>query len=161
MNLCIICFKTTNKDIINKLVSGLNLTNSVEITDYNVGNDLFDLIEMDRLIILQHDSWIISFIKPSFCIDGSLTPTLSKLSEQANILMVLVQSITGGLWLEYHEYGELIRQWVEIEGEVVHDIGNPLTAEISFLAQESYNRDYWGLFRLLKDITGFDLSSLS
>lgn len=160
MNLCTICFKTNHKEIVKSLLISSKLIDTIDIVEYQDNTELLNLTVSQKLVFLTNNDWIITFIDPSYCLEKNFISTLTRLSKQTDIFMVLTQSITGGLWFEYHQQGELKRQWIEVEGEILSNLGEPISYESSFITKESYERNEWELFDMIKQVTGFDLNEI-
>lgn len=95
-----------------------------------VNNALEAAIEADdsHLTVMASNTanWNVMMGNSAQCFDELLTDQLSAASKHGEILMMLSQDVTGGLWFEYHKDGDLRRQWICIEGEVHANIGRPL-----------------------------------
>lgn len=160
MDLCIVCLKSKDIGIVDDFLFACGLNGELHTIQHEDGDDIFDIISHQKMIYLTASDWIITLLDPEFCFNESFTLTLSNFSKNINIFYALSQDVTGGLWFEYHQQGELKRQWIELEGNIVSSMGDFTLLEQSFVSQECYERDTWEIFKLVHDITGFDLSTL-
>ncbi len=83
---------------------------------------------------------------------------LSTASRERRLFFWLTQSVTGGLWFEYHENGKSKRKWLEIEGKVIENEGAPLPQEPEDFFNEDEDeegeRDEEKIFELVDAVTG-------
>jgi hypothetical protein len=81
---------------------------------------------------------------------------LHKRSSEGRIICALAQSTSGGLWFEVSANGVVIRRWMEIEGNVEFNEGEPFPEEPKglFNSDKNSERDVWSLADLFKEFTG-------
>ncbi len=109
----------------------------------------------DWLVFAGEISQVIGYEK-------NITEKLSSLSKNTNLFMWLNQDVTGALWFEYHDNEKLKRKWVEIEGDVIENIGTPLSKEPKnmFSSDGCGERDKWSIINLAEKITGIKWRTL-
>jgi hypothetical protein len=115
----------------------------------------------------ETDNWLVyaADINQVLEHEEKLTEKLSPLSKNTKLFMWLTQNVTGALWFEYHENGELKRKWFEIEGEVQSNIGAPLPEEVKgmFTSEEDEDgeRDEREVIKVAEKITGINWETLT
>lgn len=67
---------------------------------------------------------------------------LDEISRSGRVFMWLTQSVTGGMWFEFHQGGLTRRRWVQIEGEVMECVGEPLPEEPVGMFTEGVSEDW-------------------
>lgn len=67
-----------------------------------------------------------------------LSGALTELSQARKIVFWYTQSASGGVIFEIHENGALRRKWVEAEGQVFEDVGEPVPEEEGLVERENH-----------------------
>lgn len=88
----------------------------------------------------------------------NLSGALTELSHARKILFWYTQSASGGVIFEIHENGALRRKWVEAEGQVFEEVGEPVPEEEGLVDRENHEggplHSEWTVLALVEKITG-------
>jgi hypothetical protein len=90
-----------------------------------------------------------------------LSTALTEQSQGRKIFFWYTQSASGGVVFEIHENGALIRRWVEAEGEVFEDVGDPIPEEEGLVDRDNHEggplHSEWTVLDLAAKMTGISV----
>ncbi|WP_343292956.1 hypothetical protein AAHN93_14480 [Vandammella animalimorsus] len=117
--------------------------------------DLIGVIDCGNSTVLISDS-------SQFLCEG-FSDFLGFLSKESSVFMLLNQDASGGLWFEFHEKGQMKRQWVMVEGSVHSNVGAPLNAldESVFWGLDEDACDFWAAVELMEQVTNVKWENLA
>jgi hypothetical protein len=121
-------------------------------------------IESYELGIAERHGWGLLLLDSEPLLGDDTTSKLASASGGAELFFWLTQSATAGLWFESHSGGRLRRKWVEVESQVLENIGAPLPQEPPGVfngdPDEEGERDEFKLMALAEAVTGVTTDEL-
>ena len=103
------------------------------------------------------ENWGIIFSEVDPFFQKDFNEIFSKISKNKKMFTWLIESSSGGLWFDFFNNGQLIRKWIQVEGEVAVNMGDELPEEPKGYFNEEFTeeeRDEWSILALAEKITG-------
>jgi hypothetical protein len=119
----------------------------------------FDMKDGVRLGVAE-GQWSLILASPDALLPlmDEMSRLLTEESKGRRILLWCAQSASGGAMFEVHEDGALKRRWVEAEGQVFEDVGEPVPEEAGLVDRQNHEggplHSEWTLLELAAKITG-------
>ena len=125
---------------------------------------LSDGAEDGRIALLEDPNWhIILGDVRAFLVDD-ISDRLSAVSSRGRVFCIIAESTSGGLVFELHENGKVRRKWMEVDGVVTANLGEPLPEEPHGLFTDSRDadgeRDFWKAVTVAEGVTGLQWNAI-
>lgn len=168
MNLCIVIARSMRPvELLASLAATGYVNESVTAETALANDNVIEFVQSNDGVIgiIGHDQWAAAVMEPSAAFDEAFSEYLLTLSRNRDVFMMLTQSSTGGLWFELCRQGQRVRQWIEIESQVVSNTGTPLNAQdakwFSEQPDEGGERDFWKLVEMAESAFDFKWGDLN
>lgn len=162
MGLSLCCVFISVGDDISALEIGQRL-GILSATAKNIGQVNGALALGDRVLgVGRSGDWVLVCGHSGLFFGNDPAAALDEISRTGRVFMWLTQSVTGGMWFEFHQDGAMRRRWVQIEGEVMECAGEPLPEEPAGMFSESADedRDESHVIELGERVTGISFQSI-